>query len=388
MEKDNRREHYGEIASAVPRNDTVGGWTGVLTRIGWLGQIGGLTRLGGVFLSPVLMQDYGSENESHKNSPTQQDVNPFHNYSPLSAINPIGKKTENATNPPIKSSVLNFSGALNCPMTSAIKMYLLKSRKTFAKFSLCRLLNFISAIIQQINKFVKGDVAAPVFAVFVLFVILITGQIFAQEVNVKDKIRQLKHKNPAVRIQAVKDLGKEIAESEIENTKRKEIVDKLIETLKKDKDGFVRRTSAEALANTRDKTVIPELIETAKNDVFKDTRKTAILGLGQIQDESAVPTLKEIFVNEKEDMAICLMAGNSLSYIATKEVFEIFKQELGNGNPRIRLQSVVGLRNMLTGFMMKERIELLEKMLNDKDNRVKEVAEESLEKLQPVKTKE
>lgn len=96
-----------------------------------------------MFFFPVLMENYSTKNQCYQNSASQQNVNSFHNYSPLSASNPSNKNTVNAIKPPTKIPGLNFSIAINCPTTRAIKMYLLKSRKTFAKFSLCRFVNLI-----------------------------------------------------------------------------------------------------------------------------------------------------------------------------------------------------------------------------------------------------
>ena len=65
------------------------------------------------------------------------------------------KNITNAIEPPIKISILNFSGTTNWLTTSAMKIYLLKSRNTLAKFSLCRFVNFTDFILHQIKFFVK-----------------------------------------------------------------------------------------------------------------------------------------------------------------------------------------------------------------------------------------
>jgi len=88
-----------------------------------------------MFLSPILMKNYDSKGKCYYNTSSKQNIDSFHDYSPLSAISPINRKTTNAIEPPIKTCSLNFSGIINCPTTSAVKIYLLKSKKTFDRFS-------------------------------------------------------------------------------------------------------------------------------------------------------------------------------------------------------------------------------------------------------------
>ena len=109
----------------------------------------------GVFLTPVLVQNYCAKDKGNQNSAGKQNVDSFHNYSPLSASNPITRNMTKEMNPPTKISLWNFSGARNWPITRAVKIYLLKSRNTLAKFSLCRLVSFIKKIIPKTKLFVK-----------------------------------------------------------------------------------------------------------------------------------------------------------------------------------------------------------------------------------------
>ncbi|MBU2568401.1 MAG: hypothetical protein KJ967_06480, partial [Elusimicrobia bacterium] len=156
MEKDNRREHYGEIASAAPRNDTVGGWTGVLTRIGWLGQIGWLTWLGRVFLSPVRIKHKPRYN-STGNKEYREKYSEFVHYSPpLSIKYPNNANIKNEHIPYTKFAKEIFSGEINLPIIKAPKMICAKLNINLAKFSLRLFVRFINNIVTQTKLLVKG----------------------------------------------------------------------------------------------------------------------------------------------------------------------------------------------------------------------------------------
>jgi len=103
------------------------------------------------FFSVLVVKNY-SENKSYNYSSSKKNINSIH-FSPLSAAKPIIKNTTKAIEPPINIETSNFSRAINCPITSAVKMYLLKSKKTLPKFSLCF---FVKRIISKILSRIKN----------------------------------------------------------------------------------------------------------------------------------------------------------------------------------------------------------------------------------------
>jgi len=190
----------------------------------------------------------------------------------------------------------------------------------------------------------------------------------AQEIKANKKVKLLNHKNPNERIRAAKDLVKLEGERASSH---------LIKRIKKEKNPRVRAEISEVLGQTENKNMAQDLIDLIKNETKPAVKQVQVLSLGQSRNPVAVAVLEKIFLDEKEDLGVRLQAGNALSYILNDESLKILEKALDNENPKIRLQAVVALGNM-GRFKREYRKKLIEKMLEDSDEKIRNYTKEIL----------
>lgn len=186
--------------------------------------------------------------------------------------------------------------------------------------------------------------------------------LYAQEIDVKTKIKELNHSKASIRAQAVIELTKA--------GKNKKSVEALVDRLKIEKDVNVRNAIYEALGNIGDKEAVPVLTEKVKTENNKNIKPMAVLALGKLQDESSVAVLREIFLNGDESIEVRLQAANALTYIPTEASVKVLEEGLKSENPTIRLQAVCSLATFSSDILIKERRELIRKQAeNDPDEK-------------------
>lgn len=214
------------------------------------------------------------------------------------------------------------------------------------------------------SKYLKLDnFLRPHFFV-TISVFILTFALFAKEINVKTKIKELKHKDAKVRMIAVKELAKA--------GKDKMVAKALIDTVKTEKDASVRNAIYETLGNLGEKEAVNILLEKVKTEKVKDIRPMLVLSVGKLQDDTAVPVLKEVFLDENEDIEVRLQAANALSYIPSESAVYALIEGLNSKNPKIRLQAVCSLFSYSSDVLSEKRIQIIKQQAEvdpDEENR-------------------
>ena len=204
-----------------------------------------------------------------------------------------------------------------------------------------------------------------------LFLIVYAVNLFAEEIDVTKKIKELKHKDAKVRMQVVDVLGK---------YKEKKAIPEIIKMLKSEKNDMVKVHIVHSLGLIGGKDVVYELIEVAKMDKSKDVRVAACLSLGVLKDKTVVDTLKEILLDENEDDNVRVSAGSSLThYIDEPGVKEALENVLRSKNRVVKFGIVNSLRHIKRKDVGKS---LLKIAAEDTDEEIKKLAEELLKKEQ------
>jgi len=314
-----------------------------------------------MFLSPIRIKDESTDKQPYKYYAQHNKSVSIHFYSPLSINTPIAKNNAKAIIPNATFQRLT-SGETKGVAIATAKIILLQSKIVFAKFLRCSLFNFIGSIISQMKKFVKK------FLLILLLITLSTYQpiycLYAQQIDVKTKIKELKSKDPKVRAQAVDVLEKH---------KKKEAVGEIVKALKVEKDATVRIHIVHSLGSIGDKTATVDLIKTAKEDKSRDVRAISCLSLGLLKDSSSLPTLKEILLNEKENENVRVSAGSALIlfFIEQPKVKEVLEVALFSKNRLVKLGLVDNLRHIARKIEGKYLLDIAK---TDRDEEVKNLA--------------
>jgi hypothetical protein len=315
-----------------------------------------------MFFFPIRIKNKSADSQGDNNTHQKDECKFIHLYSPLFKKVPMIRNAMNNIVPTIIGNQENFSGAAMLAMINATKTACAKFKQILANPSFCRRLNFIDLILSQIRNFVKKF--SPILLLFTLHLTLYTD-VYAQEIDVKTKIKELKDKDPVVRMLAVKELGK---------ARKKEAVPKLMESLKTDKNSDVRASAAEALAYVGDHSVISDIITQVSKETEAKVKFSAITSLGYLGDESVVPTLKQFFLNKDENLGVRLRAGDALGNFPSEAALESLKEMLTNEDSKIRCQSIVSLGN-IPDYRTEEKIKLLRNSAeNDPDENVRKTA--------------
>lgn len=177
------------------------------------------------------------------------------------------------------------------------------------------------------------------------------------EAEVEERMDRVKdaEKEPAKRIEAARDLGKEGSKA------AKKAIRK---AFKKEKNPQVKARFIEAFGEKPDKDAVAELSDLAREDESPDARMAAVKALGLAGDEAAVPLLIEKFNDEKEELGVRLRAADGLTRYPSDRVFEVYVKALDNPVKEIRAQAVVSMYNAF-GYDKPRVRPHLERMLKD-----------------------
>lgn len=217
----------------------------------------------------------------------------------------------------------------------------------------------------------KSVFFSAVISVCLLLINLPTYQpincLYAQEIDVKTKIKELKHKDPKVRITAIQSLGK---------VQNEDIVRALTDAYKKEKDAYLRMQIVDSLSVNQSTSALAGVIS-ALDDPNPQVRQTAVIALGYYGDnEKIVNALSTLFDNEKEE-AVKFSIVNTLGQQKNKTAVSGLGKALDKKNDkRMRLFAVTNLGKIQT----KEAFTELEKNKDDSDPEVKEKVKKVLEK--------
>lgn len=191
------------------------------------------------------------------------------------------------------------------------------------------------------------------------------------EVDVQAESRRLNSTRTGDRFLAAEKLGK---------AHNREASTALAGRMKAEKDGRVRAKLAESLASRQDATVTRDLEDVLKNDKDAGARYSAAYALGYSRNDAAVAPLIGSFLNEKEDMGIRLQAAGALTrFSPRKEIFQCFMQGLENPAPEIRMQAATSMSLRFEPSQKNDVIRALNRLLTDKEARVRKTAQERLE---------
>lgn len=327
-----------------------------------------ISNLFGMFFMPVGVKNDSTEDYQSQCSSAKEDIKS--NFVHLGSSSSTRYAMVNAPiqniSPPINTPTLNPWAEINCPRTKAAKVSLPTSYNAFDK-----LVRFTINILLQIKKFVKyfrmKKIACPLFRSAIICVCLLLSAfhsllstrylllspLYAEEVDIKTKLKELKHKDPAVRMQAVEHLGQ---------AKAKEAILPISDALRKEKNKEVKLIMIDGLGNISDEKAAPVLKEHL-NSEDREIKGSAACALAKLGQAEAIPVLEEIILNQEEKQGMRSYAVRSLTGIKTKESVAVLGKALTDEDKVIRLQTVVSLAN-IGG---EEVISLLREALKDKE---------------------
>lgn len=121
----------------------------------------------------------------------------------------------------------------------------------------------------------------------------------SKEEQVAKYVKDLKSKDPGVRVAAAEEIGKI---GQVQALVAKPAVQPLLDATG-DKDAKVRAAAADALGRLDEpKEVVPVMIKLLKDDANAKVREAAAKSLGMMGEESkeALPTLREVMRKERE----------------------------------------------------------------------------------------
>lgn len=352
-----------------------------------------------MFLSPVLVKSESTQGKSEKTGASKQNYQAnfcvSHFSSPLSSITATMKMITNQVNPIITTPQRTFSGMRICPKTAAANINLPMSYRAFDK-PLRWFLFTINIIISQIKNFVKSikheftriisriypncqfSSLPPIFAFIcghlrvltfsaLICVSLSAAISVAQEVDVKTKIKELKDKDPKVRISAIQSLGK---------VQTEEVVRALTDAYKKEKDAYLRMQMVDSLSVNQSTAALTGVIF-ALDDSNPQVRQSAVIALGYYGDNEKIATALSLLFDKEKEEAVKFSIVNTLGQQKNKSAVSGLGKGLGkNNDKRMRLFAVGNLEKVQT----KESLTELEKNKEDPDPEIKEKVKKVLEK--------
>lgn len=223
------------------------------------------------------------------------------------------------------------------------------------------------------NKTMLSKINLPI--ILLLSLTLLMGfeinarSIEPQKIDVSLEIKNLKGKNSTKKLEAIRKLGK---------SKNKKAANALIKQFKTEKNQYAKARIAESFKYLKGKNIVDEMVEALKSDPSADVRYSAARTLAYASDPAVVPALIEAFLNEKEGIGVRLQAAGSLeNHGVLDEIYKCFEKSLENPAPEIRMQAVVSMSRL---FGRDKRAKAaLGKMIKDKNEKVKKIAERRLE---------
>ena len=215
--------------------------------------------------------------------------------------------------------------------------------------------------------------------IFISGLILATlgGVVYGQE----ELILKLKDADPVVRMKAAQELG---------NERVREAVPELIKALNDESSG-VRINVIVSLGYLRDERAIEPLINILKKDENCGVRIMAVQTLGRFRDERIVKALGEMVTNE--DSRVREAACRSLGKVGgPQEVDKLLYALKNDTNTLVRQSAINALTNLTQmGRDGEKRIDIekvIKRVRRDKDRKVRNTAQEALQRLEKVPRKE
>lgn len=169
----------------------------------------------------------------------------------------------------------------------------------------------------------------------IIALVLCTGLAIAQQGGAENQYKLMKSTSPAVRREAVRDIGR---------MRQPSSMNILCEALEKDADFGVRAMAAEALGNMRSKEAVPSLVK-ALNDKNRNVRSSAIVAFGYIRDKNSVQPLVE-YLKKETDLGLRLSAVNVMGVIGSDEAGPALIEMLEGQNPRLSSVAAQSLGRM------------------------------------------
>ena len=256
-----------------------------------------------------------------------------------------------------------------------MKAWILNSRIVIEKYCVCNLpvtynnyYNIKDTMIRnkKLHRFLK---LLPL-SIFLMVFAFNAWAVESGKINIPAEIKNLKEKNVNKKLGAIQKLSK---------SKNKKAIKALTKQFKSEKNQYMRARIAEAFMGTKEKAMIAEMVNALQNDPSSDVRYSAVRVLAYANDKTVVPLLISTFLDEKEAIGVRLQAAASLTkYGHSKEIYECFETGLKNAKPKIRMQAIVSISRSF-GRDKKKMEPLLKKMLKDKDEKVRKIAERRLE---------
>ena len=381
-----------------------------------------------MFLSPILMKNYDSKGKCYYNTSSKQNIYSFHDYSPLSAISPINRKTstllmrgfgikrmmlnsvkneqnychygnsrrenenmnswhnyssflpkyipkrntiKNKIIIPILTQTENFMK--NSPANSAAKIILAKSsRLCDTNFLWVSSINFIiKNIIQQLKEFVKISIRKLNYLIHSGLIPVLEFIFLCRKLKPDTIIKQLLLGIlmcfvPISSVPVFVFCAEKInISTEIKNLQSKNDSKRV---------GAIRK-----LSRTKSDIAAAEIRKQIRTEKKKEIRSESLISLGAIGTKESVAGLKEVFLDEGENLDVRLTALESLSRFNTdKDAFSILIAATNDKNPTVR-KVALGLlySNYYPRKDVKDIIEKVSKQ--DIDEKVKNSAKQMLE---------
>jgi len=184
----------------------------------------------------------------------------------------------------------------------------------------------------------------------IIALVLCSGLIFAQSGTPESKFHLMKSTSPAVRREAVRDIGR---------MRQPSAVKILCEALENDADFGVRAMAAEALGNMRSREGVPSLVK-ALGDENRNVRAGVIVAFGYIRDKNSVQPLAE-YLKKETDLGLRLSAINVLGVIGSHEAAPALMEALEDKNPRLSSVAAQSLGRMRYSQALKPLLKLASK---------------------------
>lgn len=223
-------------------------------------------------------------------------------------------------------------------------------------------------------KGIKSIRTVPILLpILLVFLVLVTVPIYAEKINVRTEIKNLKSKNMTKKLSAIEKLGK---------AKDARAIAALRAQLKKEKNSHLKAYIVDSLAGSQDKNVVKDLIDIVKTETNTEVKYSAVYALGYTKDETAVPVLIDTFLNENEDLGVRFQAASSLTYYPSSEaIYQCFIKGIEDKNSKVRAQALTSLSLSFATTKEKEVVDILKQALQDEDELVRKIARERLELL-------